>query len=314
VPGELLGQIADRYSVSKGSLIRWNKLDEAHPAYRAGQKLRVYTQLPASARSKVSCTVRAGDSWAKIATRYGVPQHDLQYRWNHGDRYLRAGQELVVWVEPRAAGEDSDEPGAKLPIVEVPGVAQSVGTANHGHLVNGVQLPENYALYTIRNAEHSFGSSHAIETLQRGVAAFREQTGFTRQVLIADMSTRDGGRFGPHHSHRSGRDVDIGLPLRAGASGERSENLKNIDWPATWHLIHALVETGQVRYIFLSRSRQIPLYHAAQADGASSSELTRLLQFPRHSRTAIVRHAHGHTSHMHVRFNCGPQETACADE
>lgn len=313
LPGELLSQIADRYAVSKNSLMRWNKLDEKHPAYRAGQKLRVLTQLPARVRSKVSCTVRPGDSWSKIAARYKVPQRDLQYRWNRGSRYLRPGQELVVWVE-RGEDEESGDGADSLPVIGVPGVAQSVGSPNRGHLVNGIQLPENPALYTIRNPKHSYASSHAIEILQHAIASFREQTKFDRMLLIGDLSTEEGGRFGPHHSHRSGRDVDIALPLRAGSGKRSSESIAQVDWTATWHLIRAFVATGEIKYIFLSRSRQAALYRAARDAGASKTELEATLQYPRSARTTIVRHEHGHTSHMHVRIACGKEETACQEE
>ena len=316
LPGERLAQIADRYAVSSRSIARWNKLDTAHPQYRAGQKLRVYTQLGAHVRDRVHYEVRAGDSWAKIAARFGVSQPELQHRWNHCGSTLRVGQPLVLWVERETREREEAARIAELPIVDAPEgspVAQSVGSPDHGHLVNGMPLPQNDALYTIRNPEHSFGSSHAIEALQRGIASFRRQTGFARQILIADMSVQDGGRFGPHHSHRTGRDVDIALPQKADPQGAKPGSVGRTDWTATWRLIKAFVDTGEVRYVFLSRSRQALLYRAAREDGASKEELSRIMQFPGHGKTAIVRHAHGHTSHMHVRFRCGAEEAACQE-
>jgi murein endopeptidase len=314
LPGELLTQIADRYAVSKQSLVKWNKLDAEHPRYRAGQKLRVYTQLGTHTRDKLHYEVRSGDSWAKIADHFKVPQRDLQHKWNHCGSKLRVGQPLVVWVEHQVSEEEQQQREAELPIVTVPGVGQSVGSPDSGYLANGQQLPENPALYTIRNPEHSFASSHTIEALQRGIADFRRDTGFARQLLIADMSVEEGGRFGPHRSHRSGRDVDIALPMKADPPrASKPDAPTRIDWTATWRLIKAFVATGEVRYIFLSRSRQMLLYSAAKADGASPTELRTILQYPRHDRGAIVRHAHGHTGHMHVRFRCGPEETACQE-
>jgi len=78
-------------------------------------------------------------------------------------------------------------------------------------LLNGVMIPENPALYTVRNILHSYGSTHAIEALQRSLAAFRLKTKYDGEILLWDMSVKQGGRFGPHHSHRSGRDVPIGI-------------------------------------------------------------------------------------------------------
>lgn len=312
LPGERLTEIADRYAVSTKSIARWNKLDAADPHHRAGQKLRVYTQLTANVRERLSYQVRPGDSWAKIADRFAVPQRALQRRWNRGGT-LKVGQSITVWVEAAAREREQGEREAALPLVSVPGMAQSVGTPDRGRLINGIPLPENEALYSIRNPKHSYGSSHAIDTLQRSIADFRKSTGFSRQLLIADMSRQDGGRFGPHHSHRSGRDVDIALPLRADPSGLKPGSAARFDWTATFGLIKSLVATGEVRYIFLSRSRQALLYRAAKADGASSVELDPLIQFPRHGRSALVRHSRGHTSHLHVRFRCGPEEATCQE-
>ncbi len=317
LPGELLQQIADRYAVSSQSLERWNKLDGTHPVYRAGQKLRVYTQLGTHTRDKLHYEVRAGDSWARIATRFGVSQRDLQHRWNSCGGALRVGQPLIVWVERETHEREQAARAEELPIVSLPegaAIAQSVGSPGHGYLQNGMQLPKNDALYTIRNPEHSYASSHAIEALQTGIANFRRETGFARQILIADMSVEEGGRFGPHHSHRSGRDVDIALPQKADPpKNAQPESPARVDWLATWRLIKSFVDTDQVRYVFLSRSCQLALYRAAKDDGASHADLLRIIQYPGHGKAAIVRHAHGHTSHMHVRFRCGPEETACEE-
>ncbi len=319
--GERLAEIADRYAVSTASIVRWNKLDPAQPHYRAGQKLRVQTRLPARQREKVHYAVRTGDSWARIAERFHVSQRKLQHEWNHAEGQLQIGQEVLVWAEPTPESDydgdqnatplnvdDYDQGGdTAMPRIGLPGVAQSVGAPAHGHLVAGVQIPKNDALYSIRDPERAYGSSHAIEALVRGIASFRRETRFDREILIEDMSVQNGGRFGPHHSHRTGRDVDIALPFIAG-------KIAYTDWTATWRLMKSFVDTGEVRYIFLSRSRQVLLYKAAKQAGASSAELATILQYPRKDRTAIVRHARGHTQHMHVRFRCGPQESACEED
>jgi murein endopeptidase len=190
----------------------------------------------------------------------------------------------------------------------------SVGSANRGRVRNAVQLPENPPLYTIRNPDHSWGSSNAVEQLQVGMAIFREQTGFKRQIVICDMSLRNGGRFRPHRSHTSGRDVDIRLPLLAGVPEDTlPENPAVVDWDAAWALIKALVATGEVHYLFLARSRLVHLYKAAQRAGESPEDLTVLIQYPGHGRNTLVRHSAGHTKHMHVRWKCAPSEEQCLD-
>lgn len=199
-------------------------------------------------------------------------------------------------------------------LVPVRAGGMSVGPTNHGRLRNGVQMPVNDALYSIRNPDHSWGSSHAVEQLQVGMAIFRQQTGFKRQILICDMSVRGGGRFRPHHSHTSGRDVDIRLPLRAGISEQTiPENPAVVDWDMTWAMIKAFVATGEVQYVFLARSRLVHLYKAAQRAGESPEDLTVLIQYPGHGRNTLIRHSAGHTKHIHVRWKCAADAELCVE-
>jgi len=205
-------------------------------------------------------------------------------------------------------------PAPELVIIPVRDNGMSLGSPARGRLRNGVQLPRNDALYRIRNPAHSFGSSHMVEQLQRALARFRSATGFDREILIADMSRQKGGRFRPHESHRSGRDVDIQLPMKRGVPPNTiPEDMSVVDWDAAWALVKALVAGSEVKYIFLSRSRQRPLYEAAKRAGESEATLEEFIEFPNHSRKTLVRHSQGHVKHMHVRFTCGAQDTLCRD-
>lgn len=219
---------------------------------------------------------------------------------------------VAIETAPRERGELDTH--RNLPVIEVPQTAFSVGSAAHGHLAHGIQLPQNEALYWIRNPENTWGSSHAIETLQIAIANWRRDSGFERELVIEDMSQRHGGKFPPHHSHRSGRDVDVELPLKDGVpvgTIPRPPNLVN--WDAAWSLVKALIATDEVRYIFLSRTRQDKLYEAARRAGASADELEEYIQYPHNGMTAFVRHSQGHDKHMHVRFKCASYETDCSD-
>jgi murein endopeptidase len=202
----------------------------------------------------------------------------------------------------------------RLPIIKVESSARSAGSCTRGRLINGVQLPENPALYSIRNPDNSWGSSHAVDLLQRAIARFREDSGFDRELLVCDMSKQRGGRFRPHHSHTSGRDVDIQLPTKPGVpSSTIPREVAQVDWDATWALVSALVSTGQVKYIFLSRSRQRPLYEAALRAGERPESLRDFIQYPQQSKTALLRHSQGHVKHLHVRWKCAPHEDRCLD-
>jgi LysM repeat protein len=309
VPGERLTDIADRYAVSSTSILRWNKLDPKRPQFWVGEQLRIQTRLPGRRRHKVSYIVRPNDTWEKIAKRFGVAVRPLQSEWNLNEATLQAGHQLSIWVEPGTT-ERPPEPEPPYALCRIPAGGHSFGRPDHGRLMNGVQIPENPALYSLRNLEHSYGSTHAIDVMQRAIAAFRTATGFDRPVTIWDMSMERGGHFGPHKSHRTGRDVDIAMLLRPGfqpGSGDRNA----VDWEATWHLVRAFIRTGEVRYIFLARMHQVSLYKAAKACGATRDELDIIIQYPRLTKVGIVRHSPGHTGHLHVRFTCGENESGC---
>lgn len=326
VPGERLDDIALRYDVKRGSLIRWNKLDEDKPTLVAGKSISVYTKHIPPAQQKIIYTVVKGDTWQKIADAHGVDVDHLRLRWNQKvPRNFKAGQDIVVWLDPLtqsgAIGLGTLSPGGVvktatgkvIPLVAIPKGAVSVGKPNKGKLVNGKALPENDKLYTIRRPEEAFGSSHTLSHLQAAIADFRRTTGYDRELVIGAISKKSGGRISPHSSHQSGRDVDIRMPAKKGVKSSEMDDASDIDWNATWALIRALVATGEVQYIFMSHSRQKYLYEAAKKAGAKKDELERIIQYPAKAKTnnGIVRHAKGHDVHIHVRFTCASNETKC---
>ena len=311
IPGERLVEVADRYAVSTASIVRWNRLDPERTLSITGTKLRIQTQLPSRQRDKLSYVIRPGDTWTKIARRYDVDPGTLEKVWNRSVRALEPGERLLIWVEPGVVPkEDPIEPRVEDLVVPVPKGAESVGYPNSGRLQNGVLIPQNPALYTVRNPDHAFGSTHAIEVMQRGLAAFRLKTRFKGEILLWDMSVKRGGRFGPHKSHRTGRDVDIALPVKNGFAPDAPHD-DAIDWDVTWQLVKSFIETGDVKYIFLSRQRQAALYKAARSAGTTPEQLDAMIQFPRFTKYGIVRHSPGHHCHLHVRFGCGPDELNC---
>jgi LysM repeat protein len=311
VPGERLSEIAERYAVSTASILRWNKLDPNRPQFWVAEQLRIQTRLPDRRRRKITYIVRPNDTWEKIAKRFGVAPAPLQTQWNAKETTLQPGHQLAIWVEPGTV-ERQLELGPSFEVSPIPAGGHSFGRPDHGRLLNGVLIPENPKLYSLRNLEHSYGSTHAIDVLQHSIAAFRAETGYDRQVVIWDMSMPRGGRFGPHKSHRTGRDVDIALLLKPGFEPGTTER-HSVDWEAMWHLIRAFIRTGEVRYVFLARMHQVSLYKAAKACGATREELDIIVQYPRSTKVGIVRHSPGHTGHLHVRFTCGVNELGCLE-
>ena len=275
IPGERLDEIADRYRVRTGSLIRWNKLDKNRPRIIAGRTLAIYTKHIPPPRQKIIYTVEFGDTWNAIAEAHRVDADLLRRRWNSKvPRRFKAGQKIVIWVDPL----DDPKFGAKLsaaastlPLIAIPGNSISVGKPNKGRLLHSVQLPENKQLYTLRKPEEAYGSSHTLDHLQLAIARWRQTTGFRGALKIGSISKRGGGKLRPHSSHRSGRDVDIRLPVKQ--KGGEASKIRDVDWDALWGLIVALVDTGEVQSIYLTTGRQKHLYAAAKRAGASPKTL-----------------------------------------
>ena len=317
VPGERLEDIALRYDVSTASLMRWNKLDKKHPKIYAGRELSVYTKHIPPPQRKIVYEVEYGDTWGKIADAHHVDVELLRERWNPKvPRKFKAGQEIVIWIDPLAdpswgSSSSASTSNASLPLVSIPRGSISVGKPDDGRIVNSVQLPENRKLYTIRKPEEAYGSSHALDNLQLAIARWRRDSGFTGSLKIGSISKRGGGKLKPHSSHRSGRDVDIRLPLER--EDGSADEIGDVDWDALWILVMAFIDTGEVETIYLTSDRQKYLYAAAKRAGASSDTIDRVMQYPEKGgrNNGIVRHSHGHDAHIHVRFGCAANETHC---
>jgi hypothetical protein len=96
---------------------------------------------------------------------------------------------------------------------------------------------------------------------------------------------------------------------------DRKPRPNEIDWFATWGLVRALIDTGQVVHIFLEYELQAKLHHAAKTMGATDEELLKAMQYPRGNWSpGIVGHSAGHTGHIHVRFKCGPLDEGCGND
>lgn len=194
-----------------------------------------------------------------------------------------------------------------------PGEAQSVGKPQRGRLRNGVALPPNLRLYTRRNPSRSFGSKQTIRTIQTAMETLRERKKVHTEVLIGDISSSKGGPLPPHASHQSGRDIDIRLVLAAGLERDTVPVQANqVDWDATWQLVHSFLETGRVTYVFLGLGRQGHLHAAALRAGVDPRVVDHWFQWPgNRAGPGIIRHEDGHRAHVHIRLACAPSESHC---
>lgn len=312
IPGERAGDVAERYGVDPRRLAQWNRLKGESLSGR--RTLRVHAVSPPPPRERVEHVAKKGETWESIARQYDVEAKKLEH-WNRRlGKTLSAKEKVVFWREPPPPSAlASVGLAAKLAQIRVRAGGLSIGRASRGRLVRGVELPERPDLYTRRKPEESWGSSHTIAQLMAAVTRFRHETGFDRAVVIGGISKPRGGRFRPHKSHQSGRDIDIRMPLLASAEGKKHTSAADIDWRATWRLIHAFIVGGQVEYVFLEHSLQKRLYKAARESGATKEQLAQWLQWPNKPKTnkGLIRHVKGHVVHFHVRIRCAENEKFC---
>lgn len=313
IPAEKLEEIASRYGVTEQEIARWNNLNVKKPVLKVGKTLRIKVIDPPPPRERIEHIAKRGDDWDSIAKEYDVDVAKL-HLWNKklGTK-ITSKEKVVLWRDPPPIVEVTNGGlAAKLAQIRVPAGGISIGRPSRGRLVRGVQLPDRPDLYVKRKPDESYGSTHAITQLMAAIVRFRHETDFKRSIVIGGISRARGGRFRPHKSHQSGRDIDIRMPLTAAAEGKRHVTANDIDWRATWKLMHAFIANGQVEYIFLDYSLQKRIYKEARAAGISKEQLATWIQWPqRKPKHHLVRHVEGHKVHFHVRVKCGEQEKHC---
>lgn len=197
-------------------------------------------------------------------------------------------------------------------------VSRSVGAPNRGRLENAAPFPEGDGWRLRAFRPRSFATRHVVSELARTLTTWRERYPEAAPVKLGEFSKRSGGRVAPHASHRTGRDVDIGYVMLIDDDGHRFARAtpSNLDGPATWGFVHALLRSGAVESIFMSARVQRLLVPYAAAE-LPPEELQRYFSVmapdARSAAKATLRSWRGHDDHMHVRFSCTEADVACKD-
>ncbi|MEO6600229.1 MAG: penicillin-insensitive murein endopeptidase [Polyangiaceae bacterium] len=185
----------------------------------------------------------------------------------------------------------------------------SVGTPNAGALVNGLQAVAS-PLYTLVSPGDAWGTRETLDYLNSAVQAVHDEFPDTAPLALGDIGARHGGPLRPHISHQAGRDLDISFYYRDGTRWYARGTRANLDFPRLWAFVRALIAKTDIDLILLDHGLQEPLKEYALSIGEDPIWLGQVFQGKGASR-AIIRHAPGHDTHLHLRFfNPIAQETA----
>lgn len=288
--GETVAQVAARFGVTPDDLVELNRDTDLEVA-SAG------TEIAVGIGERVVHTVARGDTMLRLARRYGVSALDIG-RWNGiaDARRLRAGATIVVYAWPH------------LP------PSSSIGRPTDGSLENAVRLRSG-PLWVVHDPARAFVTREVATALDAGFRAVEAALHRSPRIEIRDASVEHGGPLLGHHSHQSGRDVDIAY-YRVHCEGTCRHGRVDpaeLDAERLYTLLSTWLRTGALDYVFMDYDLQEPLYRAARAHGATYGELARWFQWPhgRDQQAGIIRHAPGHRDHLHLRFACGAHDREC---
>jgi penicillin-insensitive murein endopeptidase len=198
-----------------------------------------------------------------------------------------------------------------------------------GQLVRGLRVREsNYIRYVPEYAPSGrfYGTWQLAQLLERAArqVAFRLPGA---RLSLGELSGKDGGDIGGHHSHESGRDADVGF-FMTGSDGRPYAGVAFVQFDAAgrglapngglrfddarnWELVAKLVDDSEARvqYIFVAHCIRQRLLREAIRRKASAEVVAR-------AAAVLVEPAHGnpHRSHFHVRIYCPPSDRpSCLD-
>ncbi len=176
--------------------------------------------------------------------------------------------------------------------------SMSLGVAEAGRLINGVQMPEGEA-WTIVDPANAWGTKETIDALTT-VAREVHASFADAKLRINHIGRQNGGWLRPHQSHQSGRDVDLGFFYKDGVNpgSPKQAREKEIDLARNWTLIRALVINADVQFVLVDKRVQKVLADYALAIGEKKEWVDRLFL----GADTLVKHARRHRDHFHVRF------------
>jgi penicillin-insensitive murein DD-endopeptidase len=251
-----------------------------------------------------------------------------------GVREVRVGRRALLalacacacagWLHGPARGDARVEP---VTTVVTPSV--STGLPWDGTLERGVQLFETALVRAVpgfAKRGNFYGTSELVRMLERSARVIAGLWPGS-QLAVGELSAARGGKLDGHHSHRSGRDVDVAFFMRdaAGQSTQfhrfvsfgidgvarRVQRRLYFDDARNWALVATLLRDpeARVQYIFVAQSLRTRLLMEGRRRGESDA-------FLRVAAAVLVqpKEGHRHDTHFHLRIYCAPDDRpACQD-
>jgi LysM repeat protein len=198
--------------------------------------------------------------------------------------------------------KDLDDPELERRFVDdLPSLGSvSVGLAEAGRLINGVQLMSSEHVEVVV-PENAWGTRETIDYLEAVAADVAERVPGAAPLRVNHIGKREGGYLKPHFSHQSGRDVDLGFYYPPGTDLQRlpASRIGSMDLAANWALVKALAAKADVQLVLLDHKVQSALYAYAKSQGEDEVLLDALF---RSGAASLFQHARRHKDHFHVRF------------
>jgi len=191
---------------------------------------------------------------------------------------------------------------------ELPPSRSTVEASGARPLMANAQLPAAEGLYERWDPERSYGSWLALTTLRDVSERLAWELPLADPILVGDLSRRGGGGMAGHKTHDKGIDADLGLYMRGGRQplgGFVDVRPHELDAAATWAMVRALLDTGNVHFILLDQALiDVLKAHVQRHEGLTPREAEAI--FPGGPvdwrRRGVVNHAPNHRSHLHVRI------------
>lgn len=176
----------------------------------------------------------------------------------------------------------------------------SVGLCEAGRVINGVQMPAGDHVEVVA-PENAWGTAETISYLQAIADEVARQVPAAAKLRVNHIGKKEGGYLRPHHSHQSGRDVDVGFYYQPSTDLQHlgSSRIAAMDMKANWAMVKALAAKADVQLVLLDRKVQAALYDYAKGQGEDDALLDALF---RAGPASLFQHARRHKDHFHVRF------------